>query len=138
MLGIAKGRTDLNFKNTVYRILLTTPVITIASLFSIDILALSQLLITTIMVMVFWKTVVMQTYPINLRLYLSKFDKCLYVTAITSMMFYLMKISVSYILINEYFTMLLSICIYLIILCCAYALFLRKELEELKTILVRK
>lgn len=81
MLGIAKGRTDLNFKNTIYRILLTTPVIALTSLISLQAVAWGQLVVTLIMVVLFWYIVVQKTYPISFKVYYSQFDRILIVTS---------------------------------------------------------
>ena len=80
MLGIAKGRTDLNFINTVCRILVTTPAIAVTSLISIEAVAWGQLAVTLIMVVIFWFVVVQRTYPISFKIYISQFDKLLLVS----------------------------------------------------------
>ena len=81
MLGVAKGRTDLNFKNTIYRIILTTPVIALTSLISLQAVAWGQLVVTLIMVVLFWYIVVQKTYPISFKVYYSQFDRILIVTS---------------------------------------------------------
>ena len=82
MLGISKGRTDLNFRNTIYRVVLTSLAIFICSHISIFAVAIGQLFITIIMSIIFWRVVVTKTYPIPVKLYLSQFDKLLIVNAI--------------------------------------------------------
>lgn len=77
MLGVAKGRTDLNFKNTVYRIIITTPIIVVTSLISIKAVAFGGLIVSFIMPIIFWFVVVQKTYPMSFKLYLSQFDKML-------------------------------------------------------------
>lgn len=79
MLGIAKGRTDLNFKNTIYRILVTTPVIILTSLISIEAVAWGQLGVTFIMVVIIWFVVVQNTYPMSFKEYFSQFSRLLIV-----------------------------------------------------------
>lgn len=91
MLGIAKGRTDLNFWNTVARIIVTTPVIFITSQFSITAVAFGQLGVTFVMVVIFWKIVVQKTYPIPVKQYLSQFDKTLFVVGICGLILYVIQ-----------------------------------------------
>lgn len=91
MLGIAKGRTDLNFKNTVYRIILTTPVVFVTSYISINAVALGQLVVTVILCAVFWKIVVKNTYPLKFSTYLSNFKRLLCILTITSLSMYIIK-----------------------------------------------
>ena len=79
MLGVAKGRTDLNFKNTVYRILLTTPIIAVTSLLSIKAVAIGVLVVSFIMPIIFWFEVVQNTYPMPFKVYFSQLDKMLVV-----------------------------------------------------------
>ena len=89
MLGIAKGRTDLNFMNTVYRIIITTPIIFLCSHWSITAVALGQLVATVVMAIIFWNVVVRKTYPMSLRLYLSQFNRLLYVMCIIGAIVYI-------------------------------------------------
>lgn len=113
MLGIAKGRTDLNFKNTIYRILLTTPVIIITSLVSIEAVAWGQLIVTIVMVVIFWFVVVQKTYPMSYRLYLSLFHKLLLVNAFCGILVYvLLSVNVLSGIIDNW---LVRFCLYLII-----------------------
>lgn len=77
MLGISKGRTDLNFVNTIYRILISIPVIVLTSLISIEAVAWGQLAVTIVMVVIFWHVVVRRTYPISFKLYISQFGRLL-------------------------------------------------------------
>lgn len=77
MLGIAKGRTDLNFYNTISRILITIPIIFVTSLISIQAVAFGQLLATVFQSIVFWIIVVHHTYPISIKTYFSQFSKLL-------------------------------------------------------------
>lgn len=86
MLGIAKGRTDLNFKNTIYRVLITTPMIFLCSKMSIYAVSIGQLVVTIIMVVIFWRVVVMNTYPMSIRKYVSQFSKILILSILVSLL----------------------------------------------------
>jgi len=86
MLGVAKGRTDLNFKNTICRILVTTPVIALTSLISITAVALGQLGVTFFIVIFFWFIVVQNTYPISFKLYFSQFDRLLAIVIVVALL----------------------------------------------------
>jgi O-antigen/teichoic acid export membrane protein len=139
MLGIAKGRTDLNFKNTIYRILITTPIILLASLFSINVLAISQILITTLMVIVFWLTVVKGTYPICFSAYFRQFKNILFVTALVSILFFVAKYCMpSNITENFLINFVIYIVIYFIILLISYIVFLKEDLVFLKNVVLEK
>ena len=75
MLGVAKGKTKLNFTNTVYRIIVTTPIVLITSLISIEAVAWGQLIAAMICFFIFWNVVTMNTYPMSLKEYFSQFGK---------------------------------------------------------------
>ena len=87
MLGIAKGRTDLNFKNTVFRILLTLPLITIASYFGMTFVALAYLITAIIGSVYFWNIVLMKTYPMSLIAYTNVFSRYVLTLALFSVLF---------------------------------------------------
>ncbi|WP_294742654.1 lipopolysaccharide biosynthesis protein [uncultured Prevotella sp.] len=75
MLGIAKGRTDLNFKATIFRVCLIIPITLICCQFSIDILVVCNFLFGLILIPIYWRLIVMNTYPISARLYMGQFGK---------------------------------------------------------------
>ena len=79
MLGVAKGRTDLNFKNTIFRIIVTTPIIAVTSLISIKAVAWGGLIVSFIMPIIFWYVVVQKTYPMPFKVYLAQFSRMLVV-----------------------------------------------------------
>ncbi len=91
MLGIAKGRTDLNFKNTIYRIIFTTPMVVVTSLYSINLVAFGQLLASIVLSYVFWRVVAMKTYPMRLKEYLKLFANYFIVWFIMSASLYVVK-----------------------------------------------
>lgn len=78
MLGVAKGRTDLNFYNTIARVILTTPIVYVTSLISINAVAYGQLIATILQSIAFWMIVVNNTYPLSFKYYFSQFSKWLY------------------------------------------------------------
>lgn len=138
MLGIAKGRTDLNFKNTIYRIIVTTPIIAIASLFSINILAIAQIPITLIMVMIFWKTVVNNTYPLSFKVYFSQFKWILVITLCVSIVFRIVKSINCIPFDNYYLKFVVYLFSYSITLLLAYFMFLKEDIFFLKRIIIKK
>ena len=79
MLGVAKGRTDLNFYNTIARVILTTPIVYVTSLMSINAVAYGQLFATILQSIAFWIIVVDHTYPMSFKRYFSQFSNWLYV-----------------------------------------------------------
>lgn len=129
MLGIAKGRTDLNFKNTIYRILLSTPVIFITCHWSSTAVALGQLFISIILAAVFWKVVVCNTYPISLRLYLRQMSHLLLLFMIIGGVFYCVNRFEAFAFIEVWIMRLIvSFSIYCIIIAVTSYLFLRKDI----------
>lgn len=93
MLGIAKGRTDLNFKSTLFRVGLITPSTLICCQFSIETLVVCNFLIGVLLVPIYWRIIVIKTYPIPVRTYLNQFGKYLLlvsvVAIITALLMYL-------------------------------------------------
>lgn len=81
MLGIAKGRTDLNFKATIFRVCLIIPITFICCQFSIETLVVCNFLFGLILIPIYWKLIVMNTYPMSFRHYISQFGK--YMTIIS-------------------------------------------------------
>lgn len=136
MLGIAKGRTDLNFKSTIYRILITTPVIAVTSLISIEAVAWGQLAVTFIMVVIFWYVVVQKTYPMPFRLYFSQFDRllllALIVATVMALLIYVFNI------LGFVENWLLRFCLYLILYTVVFAggtlMFLKDDIRFFMTV----
>lgn len=92
MLGIIKGRTDLNFYNTIVRICVTTPIIFICSHVSITTVAFGHLVATCILAVVFWRIVVRRTYPIPFLEYFSQFKRLLVViVSIGAILYFVMS-----------------------------------------------
>ena len=140
MLGIAKGRTDLNFKNTIYRIIITSPVVFLCSHISILAVSIGQLLATIIMTVIFWKVVVMNTYPISVRQYLSQFSKLLIVVVLISLLIYCVSI-LENALINNLSWIIkfsLNIILYFILLILGTRFFLMKDLSDFIQLIKRK
>lgn len=137
MLGIAKGRTDLNFKNTIYRIMITTPIIMFASQFSITILALSQIPITAIMIAIFWRTVVLGTYPIKVKIYFKQFRDILFLTFIVSIAFFLINNNEGICFENSPVLVVIVFALYIITLFVTYTVFLKEDIRFLKKIILR-
>lgn len=77
MLGVAKGRTDLNFKSTLFRVGLITPSTLICCQFSIETLVVCNFLIGLLLIPIYWRIIVVNTYPTPTRTYLNQFGKYL-------------------------------------------------------------
>lgn len=139
MLGIAKGRTDLNFRNTIYRVLMTTPMILVCSLWSITAVAIGQLIVTLCMVVVVWRVVVQKTYPMSFKEYIAQFDHLLYVTmAVALLVCGLRMILPDNIGVSWIFCMLIYAFIYsMLLISCAY-IFLQKEIKFFTNLLKRR
>ena len=130
MLGIAKGRTDLNFKNTIYRILLTTPVIAFTCLISLEAVAWGQLVITLIMVVLFWYIVVQKTYPMSLKVYIGQFDRLLIVISIIAILISILIyiVNVFMFIDNWLLRFVMYLGLYLALLMIASYLFLKEDI----------
>lgn len=129
MLGIAKGRTDLNFKNTIFRIIITTPVVLITCHWSIEVVAWGQLLTTIIMLIIFWQVVVQNTYPIDLKTYFKQFGAMLgVVSSVGAIVFILMTINIIPID-NWCLKMIIYVIIYISFIIVGTRLFLMKEVN---------
>lgn len=115
MLGIAKGRTDLNFYQTISRVLITTPIIFVSSFWGIIPIAYGQLLAMLISNTLFWFIVVQHTYPMPFKLYFSYFSKMLFVFGLYGLIFGLIKYSSVFSFFEQwYFNMIIYIIIYAI------------------------
>lgn len=138
MLGIAKGRTDLNFKNTIFRILLTTPTIIFTSYYSISCVAWSQLFISLVTPVVFWFIVVRKTYPMSFSSYFSYFKRILFLTTIIGLCFYLI-LHIPYFNINTISPRIIILFVsYCLCICLSYFIFLKKDLIFFKSIIFNK
>ena len=140
MLGIAKGRTDLNFKNTIYRILVTTPAIILTARISIVAVAWGQLGVTFIMVVIFWFVVVQKTYPMPFKLYFSQFDRLLLLAfVVATIMALLIYVFNTLGFVDNW---LLRFCLYLllytIVLTGGALLFLKEDIRFFMTVLKDK
>jgi len=131
MLGIAKGRTDLNFKNTIYRIIITTPIIIITSLISINAVAWGQLIATLLMVIILWNVVVQKTYPMSLKLYFGQFYKLLMsmliIGSVTAMFIY--EFNILGFVESRLLRLVMYVLIYVIMLVLVSIIMLRKEIH---------
>lgn len=137
MLGIAKGRTDLNFLNTVVRVLITTPVVYITSMVSISVVAYGQLFATICQSVAFWMIVVNHTYPLSFRYYFSHFSKWLYIQlACFIIMFFLMQWVVLDIF--SVWKIVIYGSLYAFLTIAALFLFLKNDINYFKNLIKRK
>lgn len=129
MLGIAKGRTDLNFKNTIYRIFITIPIVVCSSMISIEAVAWGQLIATLLQVYLFWKIVVMNTYPMSFSLYIHSFMKNMIVWIIISIILFLSKDVIGFMdfINNEYVQLLVYIIMGMCMAVIAYCTILKED-----------
>ncbi len=75
MLGIAKGRTDLNFYGTIIRVIASAIIVFIASNISIVAVAWSQTLILFISFFFGWKLIVRRNFELTFKHYFKQMDK---------------------------------------------------------------
>lgn len=128
MLGVAKGKTYLNFYNTIARVAITIPIVYVTSLTSINAVAFGQLVATVIQSIIFWVIVVDHTYPVPFKIYFSQFSKWLFVQ-LTG--FVLMKLFMTNFVIEGAEVLKCCICVfvYLIIMLASIMLFMRTDIE---------
>ena len=91
MLGISKGRTDLNLYNTLIRVFFTIPVIWICCQFSLNIVALGHLLLALALFFVIWVMIARKTYNLSIVEYYHQFNQLLFVFIPYSVMFYVVR-----------------------------------------------
>lgn len=138
MLGIAKGRTDLNFKQTINKMIVTTPIIIISCKFGLMAVVCGQVLITAISLFLFWRTVLMQTYPMPFKLYFSQFSRYLIVFAIVAIIIgIIMWINPLSFIGYWYIQQVIYAVIYIIVLLISAKMCLREELIYIKGFLIR-
>lgn len=135
MLGIAKGRTDLNFYNTVARVVITTPIVYVTSLVSVEVVAIGQLIATVLQSIAFWMIVVNNTYPMTFRHYFSHFSKWLYIQlgCFVVMKFFMYEVGFNYTIIN----IALYTSLYIVIMLLSVFCFMRKDIQYFRTLIKR-
>jgi O-antigen/teichoic acid export membrane protein len=74
-LVIAKGRTDLSFKWTIIRFCCAPVVIYLASIFNVEAVAYSQVILQFIFFFVYWKMMIYPLSDLNLWEYIGSFSK---------------------------------------------------------------
>lgn len=135
MLGIAKGRTDLNFYNTVARVVITTPIVYVTSLVSVEVVAIGQLIATVLQSIAFWMIVVNNTYPMSFRYYFSHFSKWLYIQlgCFVIMKFFMNEVGFNSTIIN----IALYTSLYIVIMLLSVFCFMRKDIQYFRTLIKR-
>lgn len=135
MLGIAKGRTDLNFYNTVARVVITTPIVYVTSLVSVEVVAIGQLIATVLQSIAFWMIVVNNTYPMSFRHYFSHFSKWLYIQlgCFVVMKFFMYEVGFNSTIIN----IPLYTSLYIVIMLLSVFCFMRKDIQYFRTLIKR-
>ena len=130
MLGVLKGRTDLNFRNTIYRVIITIPMVILTCKISISAVAWGQLLSSLLLFAILWNIVVRGTYRISFKDYFAQFQGILMSTAIVAIFVSLLK-HFQIIRIGGDVLWVLYLIIYFILLAIVYRIFLKKDLVEL-------
>lgn len=139
MLGVAKGRTDLNFYNTIARISITIPIIAVSSTISVLAVALGQLLATVIMAGLFWQIVVNHTYPMKFSVYFHQFSRLLISAFVIGAFVYSLNTSGFFCLVNEKgMSLLLSAIVYLVGYIIMYRFLLKDDVQFMLQLVKRK
>ena len=88
-LAITKGRTDISFKYTLLRVLITVPVVLMASLFSVTGIAWGQVLVGVFMFFVGYRMLIYKLIKLPLKDYIGAFGNLMFITAIIGFVFYI-------------------------------------------------
>lgn len=138
MLGVAKGCTNLNFKQTINRIIITTPIMIITCLFGLMPVVWGQVLITFISLTLFWRTVLMHTYPMPFKLYFSQFSRYLIAFVIVGFVqCILMWINPLSFVDNWYVQQIIYIFIYILLVVLSGYYYLYEEFNYIKSYVKR-
>lgn len=129
MLGIAKGRTDLNFKSTIYRVVLTIPITLVCCQYSIEVLAVGNFLFGLLLIPVYWKIIVMNTYPISFKVYFSQFGKYMFLVIGASIITF---VSMKFRLLGDYETHIVHFLVYGSVFILLYLLTLLLNKSDIK------
>ena len=139
MLGVAKGRTDLNFLYTILRVVITPPVIILTGYISILAVALGQLALNLVLVGFFWYIVVMHTYPMPIKKYLSQFGKLLIVVSLCGLIISVIRyFSYSITTLNWIANSIVFFILYLFILLALSVKLLNDDVCFVKSLFMRK
>lgn len=90
ILQVALGRTDVGFKWTIYRVVLTVTSIFVASLFDIEAVAYGQLLIALISIVLYWRIVVYPISQIRLKEYFKSFENPLEISILFGVPYFIL------------------------------------------------
>ena len=135
MLGVAKGRTDLNFKYTIYRIIITIPVVLLACQRSIIFVSISQLFLLLILVPIYWNIVVAQTYRIDVNTYISQFKNVFLVFLTIALITVSFSLNSFWgLIINQILEMTACLGLYLVLVFVGIKFFLYNEFKTLISI----
>lgn len=113
-IQIAFGRTDIGFKWTCYNSFFSLVCIAFASCFSMYVIAYSQLVLTLILLYVYWRIVVKELLYLDFLDYVKSFRKNLFISFVVFLPFILL---VYFIVLNVYLgtcLLVLSLCLYLL------------------------
>lgn len=127
ILAIIKGRTYLCFYNTVLRILLSLIIISVSCLYSIEAVSWGHFLISLLMFIVMWKTIIPKTYNLSMQTFINQFLKIGFALLMLSVILYyvvnynIFKIESLYVQIIAYSSL------YLFLLLMLFVTFLKPE-----------
>lgn len=139
MLGIAKGRMDLNFKSTVYRILITTPIVFLTSLISIKAVAWGQIVANILMTIAVWMVIVRKTYPMSFKEYINQFLRLGIVLGLLGLVLYFpFNVGDLWDSMNLVVSILIKATIFIIAMLLSCRLFLKDEMVSLYKLVRRK
>lgn len=115
-LIVAKGRTDIGFKWTIIRVIVSVSSILLASFFTIYTVAAAQSVIAVIFFFIYWKIAVYPLSNLTLKEYLSIFKSSLLISVLVAIPFLLIASSVETSIFIEIFFVILYCIIYAITL----------------------
>lgn len=129
MLAISKGRTDLNFLNTVCRLVLSTIIIYLTSRISVFTVSCGQLLTSLIMSIIVWNLVVKKTYPLSVMSYFSQFFVILCVMAFIAGIVNICRMLLPLIFLYSWGDSLMYILLYIVLVLVSCKYFLKSDVQ---------
>ena len=127
-LIIAKGRTDLVFKWTIIRILITSTIVLGSALFTIEVVALTQVILAILFLLITWKIIIYKLIMLSFPDYFKSFSRMFIISISVGGVTYLLLNQDIIGCTNPYWQMFFYLFIYVVLLLIVIRLFALKQL----------
>lgn len=139
MLGITKGRTDLNFYGTIIRVVVSAVIIFIASHISITSVAWGQILILMISFTAGWILIVKRNFSLSFSKYIKQVDRFFIVMAIAYFSASTIKIVFLQVFdVNQFVIIGITVFAFVVIVLIGARLLLMDDLEFFKSLIWKR